>query len=918
MDTPFKKSSIAKITRPTISGVIERSRLFKLLDEGVDKPITWICASAGSGKTTLIASYLEHGRSTGSPLPCLWYQVDEGDADLATFFYYMGLAAKKAAPRNKKHLPLLTPEYLQGIPAFTRRYFENLFIRLKPPFTLVLDNYQDAPGSAFHEMMSIALDVVPDGINVIILSRQEPPPQLVRLRANNKISLVGWNDIRFTKAESDNLLGIRGQQKPSEAALENLHIKTDGWAAGLVLMKESAALKGVLPYALTEHEQIFNYFAGEIFEKTDKTTQDVLLKTSFLNKIESAAAEKLTGIATAGQILGKLCRDQYFTQKHARGYQYHPLFLDFLQTRAKETFTSAELAHIQRSAAALLEESGQIEEAAKLFLDVADWIGAKRLLINHALVLVLQGRSKTLEDWILAVPEEVRSADGWLNYWLGICRMAFDPMEARLYVTKAFSLFRSQSNAPGQYLSWAAIIDTFVYAGGEFSLMDKWIDEFEKLSQHCPVIPSPEIEARVTAGMFNALFWRQPRHPELPMWAERLSCFVQGSADVSIRMALGNNLVFYFTSMGDLSKATLIINSLRTVGLHAKDSLSLMWWRCMEAMYSWFIADHAACLTAVSQGTALGKETGVHLMDFPMFGQGIISGSTLGDIEAAKDFLNRMGELNATRIVDKAVYHETASMVHWYMGNLSLAHEHAQRAVGLCEEAGWPFFEAMCRLVLAIILFDKNIHAEAWRELARSRELMQGLSHMEFLCDVFGAWFAFQQGDMSLCVKELRKALKTAAEQEYVNFIMWRPEMMSNLLAIALSNGIETEYVKMLIKKRNLVPLSDTPLQNWPYPVKIYARDGFEILIDGKPCKVQKKLQELLRAIIDLGGKDVREESLTDLLWPEAEGDMAHQSFATALKRLRTFLGDKEAVVLKSGRVTINRESCWVDVLAEK
>ena len=175
----MKVASIAKIARPKLSGTVKRNRLLRLLDAGMKKPVTWVASPAGSGKTTLVASWLDSRKQH-----CLWYQIDEGDGDLATFFYYMGLAAKKAAPRYKKPLPLLTPEYLQGIPTFTRRYFENLFSRLKPPFTIVLDNYQDAPlQSGLHDMIAVALDAIPEGINFIAISRAESPAQLSRLRA---------------------------------------------------------------------------------------------------------------------------------------------------------------------------------------------------------------------------------------------------------------------------------------------------------------------------------------------------------------------------------------------------------------------------------------------------------------------------------------------------------------------------------------------------------------------------------------------------------------------------------------------------------------------------------------------------------------------------------------------------------------
>jgi len=112
----------------------------------------------------LVSSYLEARK-----LPCLWYQIDTGDSDPATFFYYLGLAAKKTTPRKRKPLPLLTPEYLQGIPTFTLRYFEELFARLKIPSAIVFDNYQEvAEDAPFHEIILNGLSRIPERINAIM------------------------------------------------------------------------------------------------------------------------------------------------------------------------------------------------------------------------------------------------------------------------------------------------------------------------------------------------------------------------------------------------------------------------------------------------------------------------------------------------------------------------------------------------------------------------------------------------------------------------------------------------------------------------------------------------------------------------------------------------------------------------------
>lgn len=106
-----ERASVAKITRPAPTGCYPRQRLFRALDRGLKRPILWISGPPGSGKTTLVSSYV-----AARKLPCIWYQVDPRDGDVATCFYYLGLAARKAAPRICKALPLLTPEYLTGLP----------------------------------------------------------------------------------------------------------------------------------------------------------------------------------------------------------------------------------------------------------------------------------------------------------------------------------------------------------------------------------------------------------------------------------------------------------------------------------------------------------------------------------------------------------------------------------------------------------------------------------------------------------------------------------------------------------------------------------------------------------------------------------------------------------------------------------
>jgi two-component SAPR family response regulator len=102
--------------------------------------------------------------------------------------------------------------------------------------------------------------------------------------------------------------------------------------------------------------------------------------------------------------------------------------------------------------------------------------------------------------------------------------------------------------------------------------------------------------------------------------------------------------------------------------------------------------------------------------------------------------------------------------------------------------------------------------------------------------------------------------------------------------------------------------------------MKIYTLGRFSVVKDGNPIRAgargQGRVLELLKVLIALGGREVEEARLAEALWPEADGDIAHQAFKTTLHRLRKLLGSDEVVCIRDGRVTLDARSCWVDVWA--
>jgi LuxR family transcriptional regulator, maltose regulon positive regulatory protein len=144
---------------------------------------------------------------------------------------------------------------------------------------------------------------------------------------------------------------------------------------------------------------------------------------------------------------------------------------------------------------------------------------------------------------------------------------------------------------------------------------------------------------------------------------------------------------------------------------------------------------------------------------------------------------------------------------------------------------------------------------------------------------------------------------------------------MAKLCTRALEAEIEVEYVQELICRLRIVPdRSPIHLENWPWYLKVFTLGRFELLKDGKPAQFSRKVQQkplsLLKVLIALGGREIKEDQIADILWPEADGDAAHHAFVSTLHRLRQLIGYEKALHFREGKISLDDRYFWVDAWA--
>jgi len=589
---------LAKLNPPRLPPIVERPRLYRLLDQARKRPVIWINAPPGFGKATLVASYLRARK-----IRPLWYQVDDGDSDLATFFHYLSLAAKQAAPRYRTPLPHLTPEYLQGLPTFTRRFFESLYARLKRPALFILDNYQEVPlDSLFHQTVALGIEALPEKIGVIVMSRALPPPAFARLQATRHVDFIGEDVLRLTKEEAGRIVRLHTQsRKPSTRALaDTLHRRVQGWAAGLVLQLEQVEPRtsGGTEVSGGTPQVVFEYLAREVLHRLSQEQQQFLLQTAFLPDIPPALAEQLTGQATASDILSHLYQSRYFTERRMATadpvYQYHSLFREFLRTQAKAAFSSQELSSTQRTAASLLGAAGKFEDAVTLYYEAGHLEEMVRLILSQAPTLLQQGRNQTVEGWLKLIPAEQCDRQPWLLYWLGACRQPTDAVESQDLFARAFERFKTQNDRVSMLMACAGVLSSIQISWLDFSKLDRWIDIMLDLVSSDVPFPSPEIESQVTFSLLNALMWRCSRASVITPWIDRAKKLIEGVQGIERHSTFIAGLVVLLLWLGQIAAADKYARLLKSaVESEATQPLTRLVYHANASVLAWFCGDPA-------------------------------------------------------------------------------------------------------------------------------------------------------------------------------------------------------------------------------------------------------------------------------------------------------------------------------------
>lgn len=373
--------------------------------------VVLICAPAGFGKTTVMRQVRERCDSSG--VVSAWLNLDQSDNDVSRFMVGLAEALEGVMPG------LAAQGASSGTPLgdeLAVRLLERLG-RHREPFVLFLDDFEALQSSAALGLVRQMIATLPSGGQLVIGSRQMPDVGLGRLRAGGWLLEIEPSRLRFSVQETTHFIEAYRRLELTPDVVERLHVRTEGWAAGLVLasLALTERMRGTKVKEIGSDNPvefisrisgsdvaIAEYLAEDVLAHQSDDIKDFLMRTSILSSLTVAACDAIRVSDDSRDVLERLARANLFlTRLDSTGeeYRYHGLFSEFLRSRLKRE-RPTEIPGLHLAAAEWYRRQMRIVPAIDHALASGDLEYALPLLAEHAVRLLADARMRLLSRWL--------------------------------------------------------------------------------------------------------------------------------------------------------------------------------------------------------------------------------------------------------------------------------------------------------------------------------------------------------------------------------------------------------------------------------------------------------------------------------------------------------------------------------------
>lgn len=361
-------------------GYVVRKALFDQLSGCADMGVIFVCGGAGTGKTTLLSSFIHETKLKNVG----WLSLDASNANVYSFWHYFAAAVGAFLDDNDGFLELLRSN-------FDASHMENLLTELinrlcaDEDYYIVLDDVHCIRDEALTRTLEFFIGAMPENLHLFMLSREDPPVYLGELAVSGRLLFIDGRQMQLSPEEGMTFLKQTLKLSDSDEELAKLNTYAEGWIGGLQLAAAASAADKNSGKLLRAGGGIAaEYLTREIFESLAPGEREFLVGTGYLSYFDAGICEKLfNGFSAADfrSMMESLTEKNLFIiciDEQNGVYRYHNILSEYLIQQFLRLPKDRKNELLKRSSAAF-EERGDSEEALRELCAAGDYDNVMRV-----------------------------------------------------------------------------------------------------------------------------------------------------------------------------------------------------------------------------------------------------------------------------------------------------------------------------------------------------------------------------------------------------------------------------------------------------------------------------------------------------------------------------------------------------------
>jgi DNA-binding SARP family transcriptional activator len=373
-----------------------RNDLVDRLVAGLAGRLVVVVAAAGYGKSTLLAQALAVGDG-----PWVWCSCDPRLATPPQLLAHIDAGVRRLVPGSASTIRAGDPTPTQ-VAALA-----NALAAFDDDVVVALDDVHLLPPESA-SVLALLLSDLPPNVHLVLAGRERLPVPIARLRPNRLLE-IGEAELAFSESEAIDLLYAAGLATGPEQAIE-LHRRTEGWAAGLLIGAHVEAPPSRTAGRSQEH--VFEYLVEEVLARLPPELRRFLLATCVFDRFTPELADQLGEGGDSRRLARELVDRHLFTvrlQGDEEWYRYHGMMLSFLRRRLADEMPER-VRGLHAAAGEALVAAGIPGEGIRHLLVAGADARAADVLDPIAEGMVRTPEAHPLAEWLERLPEPLRTA----------------------------------------------------------------------------------------------------------------------------------------------------------------------------------------------------------------------------------------------------------------------------------------------------------------------------------------------------------------------------------------------------------------------------------------------------------------------------------------------------------------------------